>query len=147
MTNFDNIGILSNEYNLNTHYTPPFFRFNRQLDVDYLNNYYQENISDAAFMFDVFLNCTVQKFYEFIASTISKNYNKAYRLAHQIIPTFKIVGLTDIAFQLNELEARVKQSHCFHSLAQSIRTAFKKAIPFIFIQKAEIDSFLEQQKN
>jgi hypothetical protein len=147
MANLVNIGTSSNEYIFNTHYTPPFFRFNQQLDVDYLNNYYQKNISDAAFMFEVFLNCTIQKFYEFIASALSKDYSEAYRLAHQIIPTFKLVGLTDIAFQLDELENKVKQSYCLHSLAQSISTNFKKAIPIIFTQKAEIDSFLKQQKN
>lgn len=146
MTNCDNIGILSNTYSLNTHFTPLFFRFNNQLDVDYLNNYYQDNISDAAFMFDIFLNCTVQKFYEFIAFTVTKNYSEAYRIAHQLVPTFKLVGLTDIAFQLNELENKAKHSYCFESLAKSIDAAFKKAIPIIFTQKAEIDTFLKQQR-
>lgn len=117
------------------------------MDVDYLNDYYQGNISDAAFLFEVFLNCTVQKFYEFATSVNNKNYSEASRIAHQIIPTFKLVGLTGIAFQLKELEIKVTQSYCIHALSQSISTDFEEAIPIIYIQKAEIDSFLQQQKD
>lgn len=142
-----NIGTFSNKYFLKTNYSLPSFHFNPHLDVDYLEGYYQQNISDAAFMFDVFLNCTVQKFYNFIEYSLSNNHSEAFHLAHQMIPTFKLVGLTKIALQLKKLEKRVGRSLCLQSLAKSISTEFKKAIPTIFIQKAKIDSFLRQQKH
>jgi len=145
MTNIDNIGTLSNKNSLNTTHAPLSFHFNSHLDVDYLEDYYQQNISDAAFMFDIFLNITVQKFHSFIALSLSNNYYDAFQLAHQMVPTFKLVGLTDIAFQLNELENRVRQSFCFQTLVKNINTDFSIAIPTIFIQKIEIDSFLKQQ--
>ncbi len=138
MNNVDNIGTLTNENS---------FHFNPLLDVNYLNDYYQENISDAAFVFDLFLNCTVQKFYEFIDSMLSNNHRKVYHLAHQMIPTFKLVGLTDIALLLKELESKARQSSCLHSLVKSIRTKFKKAIPIVFNQQAAIGSFLRRQKH
>lgn len=146
MLNYDNTSKLrlTHEYSLNTNTLPPLFRFNSNLDVRYLNNYYQQNISDAAFMFDIFLNCTVQKFYEFTASAFAKDYRKVYCLAHQMIPTFKLVGLTNIASQLKKLGSKVK-SFCIDSTVQLISTNFKKAIPIIFIQKAELDLFIKQK--
>lgn len=144
MTDSNNIGVLQNNFSVPLQSTPPTFNFNQALDIDYLNEYYQGNLSDAAFMYDVFLSCTVQKFYEFIESVNSDNIAEARRLAHQMTPTFMLVGLTNIARQLSEVANREKESHSLRPLFESIISNFNKKFPFILHQKIEIDTFLSQ---
>lgn len=144
MTNC-NIGVLTNNFSLPTQASTLNFSFIQSLDTDYLDSYYQGNVSDAAFMYDVFLNCTVQKFYKFIEFANSKNFMESGRLAHQMVPTFMLVGLTNIASQLKEVERSVKQSSCFLSLLQKIVRNFTEFIPIVLHQKVEIDAFLSQQ--
>lgn len=84
------------------------FEFNAHLDADYINEIYGGDLTIVQIMFSSFLEESIPVWNEMYDKIISKNYAEVGRLAHQIKPSFSMVGLTFLHPKIQAFEAFAK---------------------------------------
>lgn len=84
------------------------FEFNAHLDADYINEIYGGDLSIVQIMFASFLEDSIPVWDEIQDKIISTNYAEVGRLAHQIKPSFAMVGLTFLHPKIQAFEAFAK---------------------------------------
>lgn len=84
------------------------FEFNEALDVKYLDGLYDNNISYAVDLFEIFLR-TIKEEIEKLRTTVSNaDWEKLKFQVHKIKPNLSMVGLTWIAAKMQELENNLR---------------------------------------
>ena len=78
---------------------PSHFSFNRQLDVSYLNEFYEDDWTHAADMFDTFLTVSSKDVEQLPHHLLEENWTEFSQLAHKTKPIFSMVGLTSLSNQ------------------------------------------------
>lgn len=84
------------------------FEFNTHLDADYINEIYGGDLSIVQIMFNSFLEDSIPLWDSIHEQIIQKNYDEVGRLAHQIKPSFSMVGLTFLHPKIQAFEAYAK---------------------------------------
>lgn len=84
------------------------FEFNTHLDADYINEIYGGDLSIVQIMFNSFLEESIPLWNSIHEQIIQKNYDEVGRLAHQIKPSFSMVGLTFLHPKIQAFEAYAK---------------------------------------
>ena len=84
------------------------FEFNAHLDADYINEIYGGDLSIVQIMFSSFLEESIPAWNEVYDNIVSKNYAEVGRLAHQIKPSFSMVGLTFLHPKIQAFETFAK---------------------------------------
>ncbi len=124
------------------------FKFNGDLDVNFLIFFYQGDIEQAANMFDIFLNVTAKEFTNLKGLVRQKDWIAFRQLAHKMKPNFKMVGLTKISNLLEVLEYWEEKSSKMEelsSLLYSILTAFEECLPLVENERRRIGFALAKQ--
>ncbi|PLK45510.1 Hpt domain-containing protein [Emticicia sp. TH156] len=84
------------------------FEFNAHLDADYINEIYGGDLSIVQIMFNSFLEESIPVWNEIQDQINQKNFNEVGRLAHQIKPSFSMVGLTFLHPKMQAFESYAK---------------------------------------
>ncbi|UTA69534.1 MULTISPECIES: Hpt domain-containing protein [Emticicia] len=84
------------------------FEFNAHLDADYINEIYGGDLSIVQIMFNSFLEESIPVWNEIQEQINQKNFNEVGRLAHQIKPSFSMVGLTFLHPKMQAFESYAK---------------------------------------
>lgn len=118
------------------------FSFNSRLDTAYLNDFYRGDLEQAALMFEVFLNITARSFTDMLALADDGDWAEVQRLAHKMKPTFELVGLTDLASQLSDIEYADPAYDALKPKISRVKADFYEALPIVMEQKHALDHFL-----
>lgn len=119
--------------------SPSSFEFSPLLDDGFLRNHYGEDISDAAFAFDLFLTVTMQTYREFESVVTNAGCTDSLRtLAHRLCPSFRLVGLTDLADRLRDIQHDSANYACLFKAAERITEEFAEMLPVVEKQREEI---------
>ncbi|WP_337042743.1 Hpt domain-containing protein [Emticicia sp. 17c] len=86
------------------------FEFNAHLDADYINEIYGGDLSIVQIMFSSFLEESIPVWNEIYNKILDKNYVEVGRLAHQIKPSFSMVGLTFLHPKIQAFESFAKSA-------------------------------------
>lgn len=84
------------------------FAFNPVLNSDYLHELYGDDLTIVKIMFEMFLDDNIPIWEEISQKIISKSYKEVSEMAHQIKPTFSMVGLTFLHPKIQDLELYAK---------------------------------------
>lgn len=80
------------------------FQFNPELDRDYLQTFYEEDLDYAADMFSTFLEYTLAEFPLLKTAIGEGDMEEIRKAAHKVKPTFAMVGLTKLRDKLAQIE-------------------------------------------
>lgn len=80
------------------------FEFHNELDVKYLNALYEDNISYAADLFEIFLNTICEEVIKIRKLVEERDWEQLKFQVHKLKPNFAMVGLTWITASMQELE-------------------------------------------
>jgi signal transduction histidine kinase/CheY-like chemotaxis protein/HPt (histidine-containing phosphotransfer) domain-containing protein len=80
------------------------FEFHEELDVKYLNTLYENNISYAADLFEIFLRTVKDEMVKIQKLVTDKDWEQLKFQVHKLKPNFAMVGLTWISNNMQELE-------------------------------------------
>lgn len=99
------------------------YHFSDLLDAQFLSDLYDGDIEYAQEMFSLFLSTTDEKMNNIHKDLSAKNYTHAHNTLHKLVPTFRMVGLTDIYEQatilLEHLETKEDvEIYEFHALTE-----------------------------
>jgi len=86
------------------------FEFNAHLDADYINEIYGGDLTIVQIMFNSFLEESIPLWNSMQDQITQKNYAEVGRLAHQIKPSFSMVGLTFLHPKIQAFEAYAKSA-------------------------------------
>jgi len=84
------------------------FDFNAHLDADYIHEIYGGDLTIVQIMFSSFLEESIPVWDEMHNSILNKNYSEVGRMAHQIKPSFSMVGLTFLHPKIQAFETYAK---------------------------------------
>lgn len=84
------------------------FAFNPLLNADYLHEMYGGDLTIVQIMFESFLDDNIPIWEEISQKISSKSYKEVGEMAHQIKPTFSMVGLTYLHPKVQDLELYAK---------------------------------------
>lgn len=88
---------------------PSHFSFNKQLDVSYLNEFYEDDWAHAADMFDTFLTVSSKDVEQLPHHLLEENWTEFSQLAHKTKPIFSMVGLTSLTEKMADIERLSKE--------------------------------------
>jgi len=80
------------------------FEFHKDLDVKYLNTLYENNISYAADLFEIFLKTIREELVKIQALVNARDWEQLKFQVHKLKPNFSMVGLTWISARMQNLE-------------------------------------------
>ncbi len=80
------------------------FEFHKDLDVKYLNTLYENNISYAADLFEIFLKTIREELVKIQALVDARDWEQLKFQVHKLKPNFSMVGLTWISARMQNLE-------------------------------------------
>jgi signal transduction histidine kinase/DNA-binding response OmpR family regulator len=80
------------------------FEFHKDLDVKYLNTLYENNISYAADLFEIFLKTIREELVKIQALVDARDWELLKFQVHKLKPNFSMVGLTWISARMQNLE-------------------------------------------
>jgi PAS domain S-box-containing protein len=83
---------------------PSTFQFSTDLDVEYLDDFYENEIDRANLMFEIFDRVIDDEFNKLKQSLSNQEWDKVSTTAHKIKPNFSMVGLIDISIIMEEYE-------------------------------------------
>jgi HPt (histidine-containing phosphotransfer) domain-containing protein len=98
----------------------------KQLDRQFLNNYYHDMVDEIGEIFELFLEETPAEITAVKNSIESNNFKLAADQLHKIIPSFSNVGLPQLSAQLREVETTVHASDGVK--ATVLMSAFEKEL-------------------
>ncbi len=81
------------------------FIFSESLDQAYLQEFYQDDLSRAELMFDVFLKVIDAEFQRLEELMIGEDWKAFSSQAHKIKPNFQMVGLPELSRRMKNYEA------------------------------------------
>lgn len=84
------------------------FAFNPLLNADYLRDMYGDDLTIVQIMFESFLDDNIPIWDRILAEINNKNFKQAGEMAHQIKPTFSMVGLTFLHPKIQDFELYAK---------------------------------------
>jgi len=80
------------------------FEFHNELDVKYLNTLYENNISYAADLFEIFLKTILDEVVKIKKLVEDRDWEQLKFQVHKLKPNFAMVGLTWITSKMQQLE-------------------------------------------
>lgn len=80
------------------------FEFHNELDVKYLNTLYENNISYAADLFEIFLKTILDEVVKIRKLVEDRDWEQLKFQVHKLKPNFAMVGLTWITSKMQQLE-------------------------------------------
>jgi PAS domain S-box-containing protein len=80
------------------------FEFHNELDVKYLNTLYENNISYAADLFEIFLKTIREEVVKIRKMVENRDWEQLKFQVHKLKPNFAMVGLTWITSRMQQLE-------------------------------------------
>ncbi|SFE85525.1 Signal transduction histidine kinase [Chitinophaga sp. CF118] len=80
------------------------FEFHEELDVKYLNTLYENNISYAADLFEIFLKTVNEEMVKIQKLVVDRDWEQLKFQVHKLKPNFAMVGLTWISNNMQQLE-------------------------------------------
>jgi signal transduction histidine kinase/DNA-binding response OmpR family regulator len=80
------------------------FEFHEELDVKYLNTLYENNISYAADLFEIFLKTVKDEMIKIQRLVTNRDWEQLKFQVHKLKPNFAMVGLTWISSNMQQLE-------------------------------------------
>jgi signal transduction histidine kinase/DNA-binding response OmpR family regulator len=80
------------------------FEFHEELDVKYLNTLYENNISYAADLFEIFLKTVKEEMVKIKKLVVNRDWELLKFQVHKLKPNFAMVGLTWISNNMQQLE-------------------------------------------
>ncbi|ACU63701.1 ATP-binding protein [Chitinophaga pinensis] len=80
------------------------FEFHNELDVKYLNTLYENNISYAADLFEIFLKTILEEVVKIKKLVEDRDWEQLKFQVHKLKPNFAMVGLTWITSKMQQLE-------------------------------------------
>jgi HPt (histidine-containing phosphotransfer) domain-containing protein len=80
------------------------FEFHNELDVKYLNALYENNISYAADLFEIFLKTIREEVVKLRKLVENRDWEQLKFQVHKLKPNFAMVGLTWITHKMQQLE-------------------------------------------
>jgi hypothetical protein len=86
--------------------TKSLFTNSVDIDINYLESRYAEDLITAARVFSMYLQCLPSHLKELSESVESHNIYEFRALIHKLIPSFTYVGLTDVSERLQELNLK-----------------------------------------
>lgn len=86
------------------------FAFNPLLNADYLHEMYGDDLTIVQIMFESFLEDNIPIWEKILDEVNNKNYKQVGEMAHQIKPTFSMVGLNFLHPKIQDFELCAKTS-------------------------------------
>jgi CheY-like chemotaxis protein/HPt (histidine-containing phosphotransfer) domain-containing protein len=83
------------------------FTFNKELNTDYLNEFYDNDIAYAKEMFELFLSQYVKEFEEVETLLSQGEWTTVKQKLHKIKPSFAMVGLPDFTAKIQAIEDEI----------------------------------------
>ncbi len=99
---------------------------NKQLDRQFLSNYYQDMVDEIGEIFELFLEETPAEIEAIKKSIASNKLKEAGDQLHKIIPSFSNIGLPQLSLQLREVEASVHANN--EEKAAALMIAFENEL-------------------
>lgn len=87
------------------------FEFHNELDVKYLNTLYENNISYAADLFEIFLKTIQEEVVKIRKLVEDRDWEQLKFQVHKLKPNFAMVGLTWITSKMQQLENTLNNNH------------------------------------
>jgi hypothetical protein len=84
------------------------FAFNPLLNTDYLQEIYGDDLTIVQIMFESFLDDNIPIWEEISEKITNESYKEVGDMAHQIKPSFSMVGLTFLHPKIQDLELYAK---------------------------------------
>ncbi len=81
------------------------FQFSGDLNTEYLNRFYGDDIERARLMFDIFLKNIDHQLHQLQQDLTDKDHKAFAALAHKIKPNFAMVGLPELGERMKEMES------------------------------------------
>ncbi|MFY0254226.1 response regulator [Chitinophaga sp. 30R24] len=112
------------------------FEFNNELDVKYLTNLYENNISYAADLFEIFIRTIREEIAKLNVMVENDDWEQMKFQVHKLKPNFSMVGLTWISAKMQELEnlLRINQEASHDEISclfDEIREEVNKYYPLV----------------
>ena len=92
------------------------FSFNKVLDIEYLEEFYEGDFEHAIDMFEIFLEHSLVEFQQLQALLEEKNREAFRKLVHKLKPAMSMVGLTSLTEKMQRLEKETEQGISFENL-------------------------------
>ncbi len=122
------------------------FEFHPALDTVFLDGYYQGDIEQAAFCFDIFLNVTAREFPRLQSAGTDRNWRAVKRLAHKMKPNFRMVGLSELYRLLEKIESLAAKEPPDESALQRLLymtdLKFRRFLPIIISERERMNGDL-----
>ena len=122
------------------------FQFNRELDGNYLQTFYEDDLDYAADMFSTFLEYTVAEFPNLKIAVTGADMEEIRKAAHKIKPTFAMVGLTklrDDLAQIEDLAAANSGIEIIEPIRAKIEDQLNHFIPILEADLRQMELFLK----
>ncbi|WP_177224216.1 PAS domain-containing hybrid sensor histidine kinase/response regulator [Thermoflavifilum thermophilum] len=114
------------EVNLYEEVHQKMYRFNPRLDVNYLQELYENNIEYAAGLFGIFMENIHADWNEIIRLKDLHDVQNLYQAIHKIKPNFSMVGLTWIAQTLEQAEKAIRKEDAWPEVESLLLKADKE---------------------
>ncbi|GEP90182.1 PAS domain S-box-containing protein [Chitinophaga terrae (ex Kim and Jung 2007)] len=126
------------------------FEFSEDLDVKYLTDLYENNISYAADLFEIFIRTIREELDKLSVVLENKDWNLMKFQVHKLKPNFAMVGLTWISAKMQELENIFRSNPQPNEeevvqLFKDVRSDVDKFYPLIEEQYARMQDFIATQ--
>lgn len=123
------------------------FEFNNDLDVKYLTDLYESNISYAADLFEIFIRTIREEVAKLSVMVNNRDWEQIRFQVHKLKPNFAMVGLTWITAKMQELENYLRVNQEMHGeeisrLFNEIQEEVKKFYPLIEVEYNKMRDFI-----
>lgn len=124
------------------------FEFNNDLDVKYLTDLYESNISYAADLFEIFIRTIRDEVAKLSVMVDQHEWEKMKFQVHKLKPNFAMVGLTWISAKMQELENYLRINEELHSgdialLFNEIQEEVNKFYPLVEEEYGKMREFID----
>ncbi|PSL48052.1 PAS domain S-box-containing protein [Chitinophaga niastensis] len=124
------------------------FEFNNDLDVQYLTDLYENNISYAADLFEIFIRTIRDEVEKLSVLVDNHEWEQIKFQVHKLKPNFAMVGLTWISTKMQELENYLRVNQELHSndisrLFNEIREEVYKFYPVVEEEYRKMQGFID----
>lgn len=122
------------------------YQFHESLDRTFLKYHYEEDIEQAAFVFDIFLSATSIEFDELVDKMREMQVETILQKTHKIKPNFKLVGLISLYKKLMTLESNsilVEKSITIQLLNEIHQLYKKKYYPIVLSESKKLNYYVQ----
>jgi len=122
------------------------YRFNPRLDVNYLQELYENNIEYAAGLFGIFLENIRPDWNEILRLKQAHDTQNLYQAIHKIKPNFAMVGLTWIAQTLEQAEKAIRKEDTWPEIEALLTKADKELeiyLPVVEEEYQHLQAFVQ----